>query len=345
MSFPPDPQKSRSTPAARMREIMLAYFTSRALWAAAELDVAGALAAGPMSVSELAIRVKADASALYRVLRALADLGIFAEDDQRRFRNTELSVLLVEGRPDSLRDLARWFGHETAWKPWGALLHTVQNGQTAFDHVYGQKFFDYLAQQPPVAEMFDRAMASASSTTNAAMVEAYDFSVVASLVDVGGGVGAALRAMLRSAPDLHGIVFDRPHVKPRAEEFIARAGFSARCRFEAGSFFDSVPAGADLYFLKHILHDWADESCERILKSCLTACKPGARILICERIVPQGNQPSSAKWVDLHMMLTTHDGRERTEREYRNLLERVGFRLTRIVPTNSIWSLIEATPA
>jgi O-methyltransferase/methyltransferase family protein len=328
-----------------MREIMVAYFTSRALWAAAELNVAGSLATGPMPVSELARRTKADETALYRVLRALASLGIFAEDDEGRFRNTELSELLLEGRPDSLRDLVLLFGHETAWQSWGALLHTVRTGETGFDHVYGQKFFDYLAEQPPVAELFDRAMASASSTTNAAMVEAYDFSTVGAVVDVAGGVGSALCAMLEAAPDLRGIVFDLPRVKARAEEFIARAGFSARCRFVAGSFFESLPAGADLYFLKHILHDWNDDSCNRILKTCVLACKPRGRILICERIVPPGNALSPAKWIDLHMMLTTHGGRERTEREFRTLLERAGFRITRIVPTRSIWSLIEAVPA
>jgi len=345
VSRPPDSEKPGSTPASRMREIMLAYFTSRALWTAAELDVAGSLAAGPMPMSELARRVKADASALHRVLRALASLGIFAEDDQGRFRNTELSELLLEGRPDSLRDLVLLFGHETGWKSWGALLHTVRTGETGFDHVYGQKFFDYLVQQPPVAALFDRAMASASSMTNAAMVEAYDFSALGSVVDVAGGVGAALCAMLKAAPDLRGILFDLPHVKARAEEFIARAGFSARCRFVAGSFFESLPAGADLYFLKHILHDWDDEGCNRILKTCLSVCKPRARLMICERIVPLGNDPSPAKWIDLHMMLTTHGGRERTEREYRSLLERAGFRLARVVPTRSIWSLIEAVPA
>ena len=345
MSRPPDSEKPGSTPASRMREIMLAYFTSRALWTAAELDVAGSLAAGPMPMSELARRVKADASALHRVLRALASLGIFAEDDQGRFRNTELSELLLEGRPDSLRDLVLLFGHETGWKSWGALLHTVRTGETGFDHVYGQKFFDYLVQQPPVAALFDRAMASASSMTNAAMVEAYDFSALGSVVDVAGGVGAALCAMLKAAPDLRGILFDLPHVKARAEEFIARAGFSARCRFVAGSFFESLPAGADLYFLKHILHDWDDEGCNRILKTCLSVCKPRARLMICERIVPLGNDPSPAKWIDLHMMLTTHGGRERTEREYRSLLERAGFRLARVVSTRSIWSLIEAVPA
>lgn len=345
MSRSPDSEKPGSTPASRIREIMIAYFTSRALWTAAELDVAGSLAAGLMPVSELARRVKADASALYRVLRALASLGIFAEDDQGRFRNTELSELLLKGRPDSMRDLVLLFGHETAWQSWGALLHTVRTGETGFDHVYGQKFFDYLAQQPPVAALFDRAMASASSTTNAAMVEAYDFSAVAAVVDVAGGVGAALCAMLEAAPELRGIVFDLPHIRTRAEEFIAHAGFSARCRFVAGSFFESVPTGADLYFLKHILHDWDDESCNRILRTCLSACKPQARVLICERIVPPGNEPSPAKWVDLHMMLTTHGGRERTESEFRTLLERAGFRLARIVPTRSIWSLIEAVPA
>ena len=329
---------------ARLRGIITQYFSSRALYAAAALDVAGALAGGAKNIDDLASATGTHAPSLYRVLRVLASSGIFAEGDDRRIANTPLSELLRTDVPGSLRDLVLLFGDETSWRSWEGILHAVRTGEAPFEHLYGEKFFDYLQGHPDTAAMFDRAMASASSTTNAAIVEAYDFSGLGTLVDVAGGVGSALCSILSATPGLRGIVFDLPHVAERARAFIAAQGLADRCEFVGGSFFESVPPGGNAYFMKHILHDWGDEECARILAACRKAMGEKARLQICERIVPEGNEPSSAKLIDLHMLMTNHGGRERTEKEYRALLAAAGFKVERVIPTRTPWSVIEAKP-
>jgi O-methyltransferase domain len=329
----------------KLREVVTQYFVSRALYAAVALDVPGGLAGGPKRPDELAAALGAHAPSLYRILRALAGHGIFSEDPAGRFSNTALSDLLRDGVPGSLRDLVLLFGHETSWRSWEAIVHTVRTGEAGFEHMYGEKFFDYLPKHPEAAGMFDRAMATASGTTNAVVVEAYDFSGLRTLVDVAGGVGAALCSILQAAPRLRGVVFDLPHVEARASAFIAGQGLADRCEFVAGSFFESIPAGADAYFMKHILHDWGDEECLQILACCRQAMSGPARLLICERIVPAGNEPSPSKLIDLHMLMTNHGGKERTEREYRELLAGGGFELARVIATRSPWSVLEALPA
>ena len=328
----------------KLRGIAQQYFISRALYAAAELDIADRLADGAKSAEELAAGA-AHAPSLYRVLRVLAASGIFVEDDAHRFANTPLSDLLRTDAPGSLRDFVLLFGDETSWRAWEGILHAVRTGESPFEHVYGEKFFDYVQRHPDKSAMFDRAMASASATTNAAVVEACDFSGLVTLVDVAGGTGSALCSVLVATPGLRGIVFDLPHVQERATQFVARQGLSDRCEFVAGNFFESVPAGAGAYFMKHILHDWGDVDCLRILASCRKAMPGDSRLLICERIVPEGNVASSAKLIDLHMMMVNHGGRERTTTEYHELLSAGGFSIRRIVPTSTPWSVIEATPA
>ena len=329
---------------ARLRGIITQYFSSRALYAAAALDVAGALAGGARTIDELARAIGAHAPSLYRVLRVLASSGIFAEGGDGRISNTPLSELLRADVPGSLRDLVLLFGDETSWRSWEGILHAVRTGESPFEHLYGEKFFDYLQDHPDTAAMFDRAMASASTTTNAAVIEAFDFSGLGTLVDVAGGVGSALCSILKATPGLRGIVFDLPHVGERAQAFIAAQALADRCEFTGGSFFDSVPSGAGAYFMKHILHDWGDDDCAKILGACRKTMGTNARLLICERIVPAGNEPSSAKLIDLHMMMTNHGGRERTERQYRALLAMAGFKVERVIPTSTPWSVIEAKP-
>jgi hypothetical protein len=336
------PQKP---PAVQLGELATGYFRARALWAAAALDVAGALARGPLRAADIAAQSGAHGPTLYRVLRALATLGVFEEDSEGRFCNTPISELLRSDAPGSMRDLVMLFGHETSWRAWEAIDHTLRTGETAFDRVYGEKFFHYLERTPETAALFDRAMVSASNVTNAAVVDAYDFSACASIVDVAGGVGAALCAILHATPGLRGILFDLPHVAQRAREYVAGQGLSTRCEFVAGSFLEEVPGGADVYFMKHILHDWDDASCLTILRRCHAALRAEARLLICERVVPRGNEPSQAKWVDLHMMLTTHGGKERTEAEYRALLADAGLALARVIQTGAPHSLLEAVRA
>src|SRR3954470_5618938 len=331
--------------AALLRGITTQYFTSRALYAAAVLDIAGALSAGGKNIEELAQAVGAHAPSLYRVLRVLAAAEIFREEEHCRFINTALSDLLRADAPGSLRDLVLLFGDETSWRSWGDIVHALRTGEAPFEHLYGQKFFDFLQDHADTAAMFDRAMASASSTTNAAVAQAYDFSGLATIVDVAGGTGSALCSILKMTPHLRGIVFDLPHIAQRANAFIAAQGLTQRCKFAGGSFFEAVPHGADAYFMKHVLHDWGDAECATILGECRKAMSRDARLLICERIVPPGNEPSSAKLIDLHMMMTNHGGKERTESEYRGLLRESGFELQRVIATGTPWSVIEARPA
>jgi len=343
------PDKGVSAPSAlediaKLRGLVTGYFISRALYAAAALDVAELLAASPRSAAELAKELPAHAQSLHRVLRALAASGVFREDEAGRFRNTPMSELLRAGTPGSLRDLVLLMGDETSWRSWEGILDGIRTGEAPFELAYGERFFDYLQGHPEAAAMFDRAMASASLTTNAAVVDAYDFSRLRTLVDVGGGVGSALCSILEANPLLQGTVLDLPHVAERAEAFIAEHRMIVRCGFAGGSFFEAVPADADAYFMKHILHDWGDAECLLILKACRRAVHADSVLLICERIVPPGNEPSSAKLIDLHMMMTNHGGKERTEAEYRDLLASGGFRLERVVPTATPWSVIEARP-
>jgi O-methyltransferase domain len=327
---------------AKLRGIITQYFSSRALYAAAMIDVAGTLADGPKSIDDLASKTGTHAPSLYRILRVLAMHGIFAEDNDGRIANTPLSSLLRADVPGSLRDLVLLFGDETSWRSWEGILHAVRTGQAPFEKIYGEKFFDYLQTHPDTAAMFDRAMASSSASTNAAVVRAYDFSGLGTVVDVAGGVGSTLCSIVAATPGLKGIVFDLPHVGERAQAFIASQGLSPRCDFVSGSFFETVPSGAGAYFMKHILHDWGDEDCARILATCHSAMGVNSRLLICERIVPPGNEASSAKVIDLHMLMTNHGGKERNEKEFRALLTGSGFELVRVIPTGTAWSLIEA---
>ncbi|MFN0318249.1 MAG: methyltransferase [Burkholderiales bacterium] len=332
------------TPAAKVRDMINWYFVSRAIFVAAQHDIASRLSGGAKTAQALADELSLHGLTLHRMLRALASRGIFREDEKGRFANTELSECLREDVPNSLRGLALLFGDDTSWKCWEELPYCIQTGKPSFEKIYGEEFWDYLSHHPEKAAMFDRAMASSSGLINDAVASAYDFSAAESIVDVAGGIGSTLCAILGASPRLKGVLFDLPHLQQRAEQYIAGQGLSGRCKFRPGSFFDAVPRGAGLYFMKHIVHDWDDANCIKFLRNARAAMSAGSKLLVCERIVPPGNEPFSAKWSDLHMLVHTHGGRERTEAEFRDLYERSGFRLSRAIPTKSDWSLIEGVP-
>ncbi len=203
--------------------------------------------------------------------------------------------------------------------------------------------FEYFATHPDTGRLFDEGMISASRLINQAIVEAYEWSQVGTLVDVAGGAGSTLAAILQANPHLQGVLFDLPQVIERSRDHLLEQGVAARCRTETGSFFDAIPAGADAYFMKHIIHDWNDDDCVRILRNCHAAMSDHAKLLICERVVPPGNDPSLAKTMDLVMLVLTDGGRERTEPEFRNLLARAGLRLARVVPSRTDNSILEVT--
>jgi len=323
---------NQTSPQLQMRNLLNGLIISRALQVAAELGVADALAGGPKHAEALAREVGADNVALLRLLRALASVGVFEELPDKRFANTPQSELLRGELPESLRGLARMFGDSVVWQAWTGLEHSIRSGEPGFAYVHGLPMFKYLEAHPDSARRFDEAMASLSGAMNRTLVQAYEWSRFSTLVDIAGGSGSTLAAILEANPRVSGVLFDLPHVIERARSYLGPRGLMARCRTEAGSFFEAVPAGADGYFMKHIIHDWSDHDCLRILSVCRSAMPHDAKLLVCERIILPGNEPSPAKIADLTMLVMTDGGRERTEQEFRQLFERTGLRLGRLFP-------------
>lgn len=316
------------------------YWVSQALYVAAKLSIADMLASGPKSVEELALESGAHRPALYRLLRALASLGIFAEIDSARFELTPLAQPLRSDVTDSKRAMVLMAGEEQ-YRAWGELLYSVTTGKKGFDRVFGKPIFDYLAERPEQAALFDAAMVSIHGGETPAMMTAYDFSAVQTLADIGGGNGSVLVAILRKHSQLRGILLDRPDVVARAEQNIVAAGLASRCQALGGSFFESVPGGADAYLMRHIIHDWNDEQSLTILKNIHRAAPAGAKLLLVEYVIEPGNDPDFGKLLDL-TMLVIPGGQERTAEEYRTLLAAGGFDLQRIIPTLAKVSILEA---
>jgi hypothetical protein len=229
--------------------------------------------------------------------------------------------------------LARMAGTDSRWSVAQALMHSVQTGEPAFQHIFKEDMFSYFSHHPDEAQLFDEAMVSGSDLMNHAIVEAYDFSHFTTLVDIAGGYGSTLCAILATYPGLNGTLFDLPHVVAKASQFVASKGLHDRCLIASGSFFDTVPTGADAYFMKHIIHDWDDERCLRLLRNCHAAMPAHAKLLVCEKVLSEDNRSAYTRIQDLVMLLNTPGGRERTELEYRALFEKAGFQLARAIST------------
>ena len=279
----------------QMRNMLMGFVVSRALQVAAELGLADALANGPKGRDALAREIGAHADTMDRLLRTLVSFGVFEALPDGRFANTRRSEYLRNDSPGSIRALARMHGDSPLWQAWAGLEHSVRSGEPGFTHIHGSPMFEYLEAHPESARRFDEGMVASSRLMNGAIVEAYEWDKFGTLVDVAGGVGSTLAAILRANPRLQGVLFDIPHVIERGRDYLAQQGVATRCRTEAGSFFDAIPGGADAYFLKHIIHDWDDEDCLRILRNCKTAMSDHANLLICEKVIPPGNDPSAAK--------------------------------------------------
>ena len=281
-------------PEAVITQMIFGKWVAMALSVAAKLRVADALAAGPKDIAELAEKTGTHAPSLFRVLRALASVGVFAEDEGGRFRQTPLSEVLRTGVPGSMRAVADYCGADWSWRPWGKLLETVRTGQTAFDEVFGEQAFEYLAKHPEESAVFNEGMTGFSMQESPAVAEAYDFSPFGTIVDVGGGHGHLLCTILKKYPGPKGVVFDAPHVAEGATPRIAEAGLAGRCRAEGGDFFKAVPPG-DGYVMKHIIHDWPDDKSTTILRNCRKAASPGAKLILVEMVIPPGNGPAPGK--------------------------------------------------
>jgi hypothetical protein len=332
-------EDQRMQPQEQMSRLLTAYWVSQALYVAAKLGLADLVKGGPRTADELAQSTNTHVPALYRLLRALASVGVFVEGADHRFALTPLAECLRSDVPGSQRSLAIMNGEEH-YRSWGELLYSVQTGKTAFDKLHGMPVFDFLSANPVQARLFDEAMVGVHGRETAAMLEAYDFSHIGVLADVGGGNGSLLSAVLKQYPQMRGILYDLPGVIGRAKANLQAAGLDARCQAIGGSFFESMPTGADAYLMRHIIHDWDDEKALTILRNIHRAMRPGGKLLLVEGVVPPGNEPSFTKLLDL-TMLVIPGGKERTELEYRQLFEAGGFRLSRIVPTRAEVSVIE----
>jgi hypothetical protein len=331
------------TPHDQMARMITGYWVSQMVYVAAKLRIPDRLADGPKTAEELAQATGTHARSLYRLLRALASLGVFTEGGDHRFSPTPLADALRSDVPGSQWAMAIMMGEEQ-YRCWGDLLESIRTGQTAFERLYGQPIFDYFAGHPEQARIFDAAMTGIHGPETQAMLDAYDFSGIGVLADIGGGNGSTLVGILERHPEMRGILFDLPGVTEGAGAGIRAAGLQGRCEVVGGSFFEAVPGGADAYLLRHIIHDWDDERATAILRTVRRAMGEGARLLVVEGVIPPGDEPSFAKLLDL-TMLVAPGGLERTEEEYRRLYEAAGFRLRRIVPTAAGVDVIEGEPA
>jgi len=331
-------------PPAQMLQTITGYWISQAVGTAARLGVSDQLADGPRKSSEVAEAVGADPLNLFRLMRMLASIGVFTMDQQERFGLTPLGDTLRSDVPGSVRDFAVAETTPGHWLPWGKMYEAIKTGKPMCQPTLGMELFDWYSKNPEEGEYFNGAMGNLSAAVSAEVTRVYDFSRVQKVVDVGGSHGILLAAILKANPHARGILFDLPHVTATARESLNSQGIGERCEVVTGNFFESVPPGADLHVLKQIIHDWSDSECATILRNCHQALKPNGKVLLVEMVVPPDNSPSMAQAMDLNMLVLC-TGRERTESEYRNLLAAGGFKLERVIPTHSPFSVIEASRA
>lgn len=334
--------KAEPAPAqAQLMQMILAQFVSRLIHLTATLKVADYLAQEPKTAEELAPLTSTHAPSLYRVLRTLSSLGFFTEDEAHRFSLKPLGETLKSGTPT--HSAAMILAGELVSRSLDHFLYCVQTGKTGVQKAFGMPAFDWLAAHPAEASLFNDTMVGFHGMEPPAVAAAYDFSGFQTIADVGGSTGNMLTTILRQHAGPRGILFDMPHVVRDAPAFIQQRGLADRIRIESGSFFETVPAGADAYILSHIIHDWTEEQCLTILGNCRRAMNAHARLLLVEMVLPGGNTPHPGKMLDM-VMLTMTGGQERTPAEYGTLLGKAGFRMTRVVPTASPVSVVEAAP-
>ena len=332
------------TPSIALRQMIIGNWISQLIYVVAKLGIADLMKDGPKRFDELAESVGTHASSLYRVMRALASVGVFTEVEDGRFGLTPIAACLQTGVQGSRRAMAIVYGEEV-YRAWGSLLHSVRTGEPAFDHIFGMRFFQSLERTPEAARLFNEFMTELSIHENSAVVAEYDFSGIGTLVDVGGGHGAFIAAILHAYPKMRGVLFDLAHVIDGAKRRIKDAGIADRCELVAGDFFESVPDGGDAYAISRVIHDWDDDRATAILKNCRRAMTQSGKILVIEAVIPPGNAPFFGKLRDIQMLVLNRGGRERTEVEYRGLFASAGIRLTKVILTPSLVSVVEGVRA
>ena len=320
------------SPAAAVLRVISEFWAARALYVAAKLGIADLVKDGPKTVEQLASETGTHAPSLYRLLRALTSTGWFAQDDAGRFGPTAITAGIQSGASGTLRNFAMSELGEEHYPAWEDLTFSVKTGEIAFNHVFGMRNWEFWATHPEHAQIFNRGMSEVTAIMEPAIQAVYDFAGFKKIVDVGGGRGTLIASILRAAPNPHGVVLDLPHVIEMGTKHIETQGLSGRCDLVPGDFFKNVPEGGDAYILKAVLHDWDDDHSIAILKNCHRAMAREGKICIIESVIPADNRPFFRTLGDLNMLVMT-GGRERTEAEYRALLETAGFRLNRVVPT------------
>lgn len=321
-------------PQETMFNLISGFWIARSIYLAAQLGIADHFDDAPKPISQLAAQTETDPQSLYRLMRALASVDIFTEVSDQCFALTPLAAMLQSDVPSSMRYVAMaQMGVEHSLG-WSNGLHSLRTGETAFDAAAGVSVWDYYVQHPEAGQVFSQSMTGMLTPVSQAVAATYDFSKFKTIVDVGGAQGSLISAIVRSHPHLKGILFDLP-------EIITNVSVDDNIQAVAGSFFESVPSGGDAYLMRAIIHDWNDEKSLLILKNCHQAMPAHGKLLLVESILPPGNQPSPTKFIDLIMLFMT-GGRERTEAEHRSLLRSSGFEVTRVIPTSSMLSIIEA---
>lgn len=331
-------------PSAELMRLVNGYRVSQAIHVAATLGIADLLKEGPRSADDLAAATDSHAGTLYRVLRALAAVGVFREQADRRFSLAPMGQCLRSDAERPVGPYAVFVGRPHHWRAWGDLLHSTRTGENAFRHVHGVGVWEYLGSHPDEGAVFDRGMTGNSRGVAEAILAAYDFSPFGRVVDVAGGQGALLAAVLAAHRAVRGILFDRPEVVARARPVLEAAGVADRCEVVGGSFFEAVPEGGDAYLLKHILHDWDDPASLAVMKACRRASRSEGKLLVMERVVAPPNEGPETKISDLNMLVSP-GGQERTGEEFAALLAAAGFRMEGTVEVDARLSVIEAVPA
>ena len=327
------------SPQQQLNQLICGYWHSQCVYVAAKLGIADLLAHGPQSVDDLAQKTGTHRPSLFRLLRALASLGVFAEESGQRFRLTPAAEPLRRDVPGSQWAMAVMTGEEQ-YRAWSELFYSVRTGNIGFDKVFGQPVFEFLSQNSEQGAIFDQAMVGVHGRETSAMLDAYDFSSFRSIAYIGGGNGSTLSGILKRHSSIHGTLFDLPSVIERAGKGIETAGLANRVHLVAGDFFESIPAGVDAYILRHIIHDWEESKAIRILANVRKALGEKGRVLVVESVIPPGNEPFFGKLLDV-AMLVVPGGQERTADEYHDLFGKAGLRIMRIVPTATEVSIIE----
>jgi len=320
-------------PPAQMLQMITGFWTSCCIYTAAKLNIADCLAEKPKTAAQLAAETQTHAPSLYRMLRALSSVGVFSENEKSEFELTPLGNTLRSDVPGSMKAMAisQLGDHYAAW---GNLLHSIKTGEIAFDNLHHMPVWKYYEMHPEDGVNFTKAMSGLTQGAIMSILPAYDFSSFATIVDIGGGNGALLHGILSQATNAQGIIFDEAYIKDEALQNIEKNNLQQRCTFEAGSFFVEVPAGASAYLLKLVLHDWDDEKAEKILANVYKAMPPEGKLLIIESVIPDGNTPHPGKFIDVNMLAMT-GGKERTEKEWKNLIEKAGLKIVNVIATHS----------